>query len=656
MRDELGREWLEFTSPDAIGYEIAFSRTAPRDDAALQNATRIPRYGLPVPAKGLRRALLSFERKPEHNHVSVRAMDEGGNWSRFVTATLPRPIQNTPAIEVPRLKRYDLPSDMTRPFTMDAGPALSEDGRWIRSEAKTWWEPFKGPITLQAGRNEFVAFQLVLAGGPGTYSVSLTDWKSPGAATPAVQTELFREHYVRSRLGREKYAPDPLVPIENGARLTLDLMQPAQAMQPASQPVRRNVVQTIWADCYVPKNAARGVWRCRAIVVHDGRAMLDIPVELEVVAATLPDKLHYPISLRSRRMPFEACGLEEKTPEAASAYLAYHRAAHAHRLTFAPIPYQVTGDVYDGFIPRIDVTGSSPRVDWTDWQQRFGGLFDGSAFLDLPRTGQPLDHFTLPLFENWPMYYRFTNAAPAARLADKYHFRTSRTEIVRSVRANPLPESYMAWPFKRAFPPSYSQGINAITNSFAEKIAAAKWAKTDFNIVLTNRPAGSAPVSWWFLVEPIVPDDERGLDYMLQQFRVANTDSTSLRRHAILGSPEQVRDMLIGDAEVTELHESLLTANSLALSHPDRFPTIWTYLSNNEPEVGWSKLLAQGWSHRIAGAHGAVIQDSLGDRAAWEEASPLAVLMPSQNANESTPAGSDPGPHDFLGVFCTLRL
>ncbi|MGE3182325.1 MAG: hypothetical protein AB7N71_11900, partial [Phycisphaerae bacterium] len=636
-RDDVGREWVEFSAPDAIGFSIALTERSPRPDDTLERATFLPRFALPAPGPAVQRALLSFERRNDHHHVAVRVQDAAGQWSAFATTNLPAPLTAGPVQTIPVLRRYDLPVEINKTFTMDAGPALSEDGRWIRSAAKTWWEPFKGPIDLQAGRNEFVAFQVVLAEGPGEYSVTLTDWLSPGAATPMLQSTLYREHYVQSRLGREKYAPDPLVPLASGERITLDLAHAAEPGPPASQPTRIKRTQTIWIDVYVPHNAARGTWTSRLIVVHEGTGVLDVPVKVEVVEATLPDRINYPISLRSRAMPFQVCEIEEDAPSAFDAYFEFHRAAHRHRLTFAPIPYRTSGDVFAGFIPKIDLSASQPRVDWDDWQRRFGGLFDGAAFRGLPRDGVPLNHFTLPIFENWPMYYRFALADKLAPLAAKYHYRTTRTELVRSVRANPRAETYMRWPFESAFSQEYVAGLAAMCGEFAEKIRAANWNETSFDIVPLNGPAGNRPVSWWQMYEPVVHDDELGLRFLLQSVGSDSRESMPIRRHAVIGWPERVRTSLAGNVEIAELHDAFLNAHTLVASQPEIFPEIWTYFRENEPEIGWSKLLSRGWTDRIAGAHGAVIQESLGLRKDWEKANEKAILLPPLQAGGISP-------------------
>ena len=649
-RDELGREWVSFEAPHANGFEIVLSAAKTADEGAPARAARLPMYALPAPGAAPRRALISFERSSQHQWVGVRAINASGARSEPCWAELPpRPTQLAP-IPFIGLDRVALPTEIDAPFTMDSGPSLSEDGRWIRSAGQTWWNPTKGPITLQAARKEFAAFQVVLCGGPGSYRVTLADWQSPAAREPEIQTNYFREHYVRSRLGVEKYCPDALVPIAAGETLKLDLepagtptsapaSKPTASSQATTQPQRRRVTQTIWLELFVPDGAARGVWRNRLIVVRDGLALLDIPLEFEVVDLTLPDRLSYPITLRTRNLPLHPATQPDLSDEAWQAFEAYHRAAHEHRLTFAPIPYHAGGQVFSGFAPRlVSAEPGSMALEWTDWDRRFGRLLSGAAFAGLPRDRTPLAELIVPVHECWPAPYDFARAEPRDLFARKYHFRTSRTEYERSVRPNPHPNQYMKWPFEDAFAPQYRAKLHHAWAAFQEHFREAGWNHTRLQLSFANRP-GAPQTSWWQLNPPEVIDDVLGLGLLLESCGAAARPAEAARL-ADLGTPFVARDRIAGRFEVAVLGDSFRDEQELVLGRPDLFPKVWTYIREDDPEYGWSSPLATAWADRVSGAHGSIVAECVGEAKAWDVASNRSYLYAPAGAAGVVPTPS----------------
>ncbi|MDX2197646.1 MAG: hypothetical protein SF069_01585 [Phycisphaerae bacterium] len=678
-RDSLGREFLIYDADASIGEQVVLCKEEPTTDSA--RGVLLPLFDMPAPAPGPRRALLSLTRSPEHRFVAVRAYDADGGWSKYAWTALPAPpAMQADAPAIRELVRYELPQEMQAPFTLDAAPALSEDGRWIRSVATTWWDPINGPIDLEAGRNESAAFQVVLAGAPGEYRVLLSEWRSPGSATPAVQTTLYRENYILSRLGREKYCPDPLTRIENGELLALRDMQKfgaAMASPPASrpagevgppasaptssatsQPARNKVVQTIWVDLAIPRGAAIGQWKSRLIVTRDGMAMLDMPVLLNVVEPTLPDELSYLVSLQTRQFPFAAFGATDPSGSAAWALLdQLHRAAHAQRLTLVPIPYANDGRPLPGFAPKVGDTASPDGaliVDWVEWDRRFARWLDGSAFRGLPRDGAPLQRVVLPISEGWPADYRFERAPKDWLYGRKYHFKPVRTEYVRGTRANPQPDDYMRWPLSEAFSAEYSRRIAAGVAAFADHATAQGWAKTRFDILPLNLPGGRNN-TWLRLSEPEIVDDARGLELLLRAAapRAATSSPASrtaaqasqpvarnIARAAVLADPMVARDLLAGDIETAILSDAYRAGGAALLTRPDLAPEIWTHSLEGQPELGWSTQAAAAWADRLAGARGTVVLESLAGPGAWDKAQTGAYFYPPPTSNVHGPASA----------------
>lgn len=657
-RDALGLEWVRWRAPGALGAEVFLSEREVRSAAELPSATKLPNWALPSPPAdraGASAVVLTMHRTAKHRFVAVRAIESGGVWSAPVCAELPVAVTSNPKIEFPTLERFDLPPTWTSSFTMDDSASLSLDGRWIRTARKCWWHPTRGPINLEAARKEVVSFQVVLSGGPGVYRVALTEWQSPGATAPAPRVQLHRQHYSQSRLGRDKYAPDGLTPIENGAPLTLDLLPlnatqpvdgpPAEAAPPGeppttapatTQPAPRGVVQAIWADLAVPANAERGVWRCRLIVTRDGAAELDLPVELTVTPATLPDETPFAAALTAYAPPGLKWGFEADSPEAWELLDECYRLAHEHRATLAVVPYRSDGTIYAGFAPEMTAVNGAPRLDWSAWDERFARYFSGDAFRDLPRAALPLGHFYLPIHENWPALLRFQRAPANAPLAQKYHYRATRTEARTPGPANPTMDSYMVWPVEEALAPEYRAAIGQTVRDFAAHTRERNWQRTDFQLLMVNRATAGERSTWWMLGQPEVHDDFRALSYWLGAYREALAGGESpLRVRADLALPEMQRDTLDGLVQLSLLNSSFFQKSYTITANPRRFGDVWTYGGAVEPELGFAALLKWGWASRLAGARGVQFTESLGKPTAWEKADTGALLYPPRAAGDA---------------------
>jgi hypothetical protein len=206
----------------------------------------------------------------------------------------------------------------------------------------------------------------------------------------------------------------------------------------------------------VAKEAPPGTHRGTLRLEAEGQS-LEIPLLLEVWNFTLPDELHFLPEMNCYGLP----GNERD----------YYRLAHLHRTFINRVPYHQDGSVAAGCAPRWD----GKRLDWSAWDKRFGGYFDGSAFADLPRKGVPLEAFYLPLHENWP-----------SPMEGNYN------------------GSYWA---DQAFPPAYREAFVEVARQMAEHFAEHGWGKTRFLGFLNNKNSfkqrgwsrGSSP---WLLDEP----------------------------------------------------------------------------------------------------------------------------------------------------------
>lgn len=187
-------------------------------------------------------------------------------------------------------------------WALDDGTKVKATETDHRMEAGNGVFDPSGPrITLFGARNEIIAFQVVLEGGAAATSNVRVLLGSIGpiensGVTGEVDSwfigrriEIFLQHYLnvttRSHdlswrpgssaepAGMDGWIPDALIPLE-----------PADTF---SVPASRN--QGIWIDVFIPPDTPPGFYSGTLVVEVDGSPAHQIPVELEVLDAVLPD-------------------------------------------------------------------------------------------------------------------------------------------------------------------------------------------------------------------------------------------------------------------------------------------------------------------------------------------------------------------------------
>ncbi len=358
-----------------LGFEARFARAAPFDWAT---AEPLPRYLIPfagAPGERVTLEVRDLEIDPGGSvEVGVRAVDAAGNLG---------PISVAPVLLASAWPRVELVPDRAPVPAVDESQPLPEiggrevfvidpldkvrpgDGAMIPERPAAYkrrnhlWDAAGSTVRLSVARNEFVAFQVVLAEGRDEV---VADVRFKGGCRPEV--ELLRYVAIPSRDGP---LPDPLVPLAASIPSNAD----AEARY-------RSLLVDLWVPHDCPPGEQRGVLTLSA----EGQA-LEIAIELEVWNFVLPDHLSFVPQMNSYGLP--------PPPEDR----AYYRQAHRHRTCLNLVPYNWRGEVFKGYKP-------DRRGSWAAWDVRFGPLLDGSAFADLPRSGVPVDAFYLPFNENWP--------------------------------------------------------------------------------------------------------------------------------------------------------------------------------------------------------------------------------------------------------------
>lgn len=244
---------------------------------------------------GKRRRPLGSARRPTAC-VAILALCAGLSWTRSAAAS--------PVV-----------------WAIDDGEKIKEDDVSPRLRDGTdnpVWSPGQ-PIRLFALKNESVAVQVVVAADDAPLdgvTVDLDELTStdapasplrnePGAKDPTSYAgrpiERFREHFFdikRASGGKNKGSslhwakgsgppperwvgrvPDGLIPVE---------VAPSWSPYPLAIAAKTNGI--VWIDITIPKAQPKGLYRGTIVVKASGRELATLPIELDVLDATLPDR------------------------------------------------------------------------------------------------------------------------------------------------------------------------------------------------------------------------------------------------------------------------------------------------------------------------------------------------------------------------------
>jgi hypothetical protein len=233
------------------------------------------------------------------------------------------------------------------------------------------WDAAAGRVALHAGRNEFVAFQLLVEAEAPVRDRSIALFKAWYIRPVQVSSG-----YEDTSLGTGWY-PDALIPTRTGEPIAFDLPDPENAIGTS----QRN--QTVYVDIYVPRDrdeAPPGDYTGALRVTWSG-GVQEIEVALHVWDFALPDEIHCRGDIYNN-------SLARMDPDTE---LRYYQMCRRHG--FEPGVYR--------YIPPIRIEGTDVHIDWTDYDARLRKYLDGSAFTEEHGywgrgRGVPLDHIILP--------------------------------------------------------------------------------------------------------------------------------------------------------------------------------------------------------------------------------------------------------------------
>jgi hypothetical protein len=561
------------------------------------DGNEVPRYLIPRAGKSgerVRMHLRDLDLKPGAEvAIGVRAVDGAGNVGPAATATVrvsdkvaaplpgrpPRPFAEPAAL--PRLGGAEVAVldelDKVQPVTGEMIPK-QPDGYLA---ANHLWSAKDKRIRLHAARNEFVCFQVLLRGGVEGVRPTLA-FRGEGAA--AIQVAWGDYRHVLSEKGP---LPDPVVSLTGAASV------PAAGGRVAGQ---RSA--SLHAEVYVPHGVKAGEYAGRLTLAAGGQT-LALDVSLRVWDFTLPDYLSFLPEMNCYELPSDE--------------RAYYRLAHRHRTVLNRLPYHQSGAVSKGCAPGWD----GNKLDWSDWDRRFGPYFDGSAFADLPRRGVPLEAFYLPLHENWP---------------------------------TPMAGNYNGdfWA-DRAFPAGYRRAFVEVSRQTAEHFQAKQWYDTFFHVFLNNKvdvkergwSRGSSP---WLLDEPSHFQDYWALRYFgaaLHEGRNRAPGRAKLAYRCDISRPQWQRDALDGLLDYNVVGAAVRTYHRLVFDRKEaNGELVIEYAGSNAIEDANTQPLGWCIDSWLLGCDGVLPWQTVGTGESWRKADSLSLFYPGRDANAAGPVPS----------------
>jgi hypothetical protein len=563
----------------------------------------VPKAGAPGEKVQMRVRDLNLAAQQEHE-ISIRAVDAAGNVGESLEASFAvsaKKAWNGPAAV------SEQTSSESRESTADSKQDWAKLGNFFVSvvdeldkvQSRTGqilpehpaeyfannhlWDASKKSIQLQGARNEWIAFQFVVKGEVSKVELGV----SFVSEAKGVESSVGR--YIDVPVGDGSW-PDPIVDASSALALAADK--------------ERTPFKSYHVELFIPHSIPAGKHRGELQVTLE-KEVFKLPVLLNVWNFTLPDRLNF--------LPeMNAYGLPENEKD-------YYRLAHQHRTVLNRLPYHHNGRVSDGCAPKWD----GKQFDWSQWDERFGPLFDGSAFADLSRGSQAVDCFYLPLFENWP------------------------TPIEPNYQTNYWADKALSADYRKQF-------VNA-SKLIAQHIQDKGWNQTLFHFYLNGKNnykenGWSRSTSPWILDEPAHFQDFDALRWFGQAFREGVTQSSQGEASSGNKSPEQnvvyrtdisrpqwQRDSLDGLIQYNVVSSAFRQYRRLVLDRAERFQEkVIEYGTSNRLDQSNVQPLAWCVEAWALGIDGVLPWQTIGSAGSWKNGDELSLFYPYQNGVEAS--------------------
>ena len=262
--------------------------------------------------------------------------------------------------------------------------------------------------------------------------------------------------------------------------------------------------------------------------------------------------------------------------------------------------------------PPVKGRGKAARVaDWSEFDRRFGPLFDASAFKGTGREGVPLDHFYLTFHENWP-----------APIAGNYKWNVPKWERHWKV----------AGPIAEGFSKQYQETWKAVLADFDKHFKEKGWKGTRFQLYLNNKffykmygrfgKRRGRGTSFWLLDEPTFARDFQALAFFSRLTRAAlGGRSGSIVFRGDISRPESQRDTLDGLVDVNVCGDYAGYRRIIEARRARFGETLWTYGGLCKVEESALQLGARALTMYCRTVDGYVPWKTLDKEEAWTKPS-----------------------------------
>ena len=629
---------LRFAAAGAVHYNLRYSES-PITETRFDTATVAPRWMLdPLAPKP--NTLATSNSLGEEVNAVVEGLDPGKLYY-FAVRSVSATGQSGPVNSIGSARAFARVWPSLPASSGAAEPAEPETTApvkvWSFSELDKI-EPQKGGlrnagpiwhngVKLTGARNEFVAFQIAVESGTAVKDIAVTvdqplfaECKLPPVFQKTGAVQLFREWMVpddKDTSPTRPWYPDPLLPLTG----SFDL--PA-----ADNGVPNQRVQPVFVDIYIPHDAAPGAHHGRIGVRAGGRLLRQVPVDVQVLPLTLPDKLNFLVDLNAYGGVNSGYDVARGTAEYRKLLQAYHRVAHLNRANLDILGYSHSGSTEPDQTPPLSGEGAATKVaSWTDWDAHYGPLVSGSAFADLPRAAVPVPIIYLAFFENWPGDLRKSykwNIPEYPKTTAEYQQLIARHAL-------------SAGPIEEGFPQDYQDRFSAVAVEFAQHIREKNWKQTKYQIFFNDKyyykdpktsPAAHG-VSWWLLDEPNHHDDYRALSFFgwLGKRWLKDYADVPMVFRADISYVDFIRDQLAGQLDIDCTSQHFFSKNRYLMDDRKRFGrTYWNYATTNHPRDPNASMRAWCWRAWVTGADGIVPWNTVRGMEAWDKAEPLTVF------------------------------
>lgn len=617
---------VEFVAPSedgasggaALGYEARVS-TQPVTESGWNEARRLPLWMVPKPeAPGTVQRMRLFEMPPGEYHLALRAVDEAGNAGPIsrMALTIPElPTVSLPVTKIPsngmetldvtfedKLELWACP-DLCKVDPVTGGILLDGENYALDVSYKREnpvWSGAKRTVTVDAGRGEVAAFQLLLGRLNGTrlsnVRVNVSNLSGdPMEIRSQGNVDLFRVWYldvvprpeelvgpwelVEEKDHKPAWHGDACLPLQAPFDLSFGLPS-------ADNMGDFQLWQSVWVDMFIPPSTRPGLYQGRITVTAEE---LDRPailiLMLNVLPFTIPDRPTWLIDLNCYAYgitDISGVKIDEDTRRYLNVERGYYQVGHAHRSTLNILPYNQDGSVQMLAAPELQGSGSKVKVSsWNKWDERYGPYLSGRAFTPSmgysgPGQGRPLTHIYLPFHENWPL--------PIAEHYGDYTDLETRDAFVEWAKTSRSPEE--------AFDEEYKLGFSSVVRQFFEYFDSKKYRDTAFQVYFNNkyyfkvsffqmRNEGRGS-SFWLLDEPVDYDDYEAnrfyMELVRRGYEASGKKNIELHYRTDVSQPEMTRGLWDGLCNLWN-NSGLLGSASTAMFRMRRLPgeNHWRY-------------------------------------------------------------------------------